>query len=192
MTCSSPVRPAVSTALAAPIHLDHFEMQRVRYSARQLVRTRLFGSDDIDDLASELLVEVYRALPRFDPTRASRHTFICRVLSHRRGSLIRDARRRLRESTSLEPTVADQTDRDLRLRLSGHTPIDPRTYAERAQAVGRAIQRLPARLRPIAEALKHHTQAEAARLLGVSETAINRARHQIRERFTRIGRANLF
>ena len=51
----------------------------------------------------------------------------------------------------------------------------------------KAVRELPERLHKIAVLLMSHTQAEAARELGVSETTIHRARKQIREHFEEAG-----
>lgn len=189
MVCSSSV---VSAPADGPVLLDAYEMDRVRFCAKQLSRMRSFSRDDADDIAGELLVDVYRALPRFDPGRASRHTFVCRVIGMRRKSLIRDARRRFRDTVPLDGPNPVEVDHDVRHRMTGYTPADEVAAAERAEAVGKAVERLPLRLREIAVLLMHHSQADAARILGVSETSIDRARKQIFRHFMEIGPENLF
>lgn len=189
MVCSSPV---VSAQADGPVLLDAYEMDRVRFCAKQLSRMRSFCRDDADDIAGDLLVEIYRALPRYDPNRASRHTFICRVIATRRKSLIRDARRRFHDTIPLDGPSPVEVDHDVRHRMTGYTPLDEVAAAERAEAVGKAIERLPLRLREIAVLLMHHSQADVARILGVSETSIDRARKQIFQHFMEIGSENLF
>ena len=189
MVCSSPV---VSAQADGPILLDAFEMDRVHFCAKQLSRMRSFCRDDADDIAGDLLVEICRSLPNFNPALANRHTFICRVIATRRKTLIRKARRRFRDSVSIDGPIADEIDHDVRHRMTGYTPTDDRAAAERAEAVSKAIERLPTHLREIALVLMHHSQREAAAILGVSETLIHRARKEILQVFTRIGRENLF
>lgn len=188
MICSSPV---VSASAESPV-LDAYEMQRVRFYARKLSGRRPFGPDDADDIASELLVDIYRALPRFDPNRACRHTFICRVIAIRCHSLLRDARRRFRNTVPLDGPKPVEVDQDFRHRMTGYTPVDDLVTAERTEAVGKALERLPLRLRQIAELLMYHSQAQVARMRGVSETSIDRARRQIAQHFIKIGVENLF
>jgi DNA-directed RNA polymerase specialized sigma24 family protein len=83
-------------------------------------------------------------------------------------------------------------ERDERHRLTGYTPVDAIEVAERAEAVNKAVESLPPRLGEIAKLLMHHSQAEVARILGVSETAIDRARKQIATHFIEIGIENFF
>lgn len=59
--------------------LDDYAMQRIEFRARQLARQHK-NRGDWQDLRQDMVVEILEAAPRFDPAKASRETFIARVL----------------------------------------------------------------------------------------------------------------
>jgi DNA-directed RNA polymerase specialized sigma24 family protein len=62
--------------------VEGYAVTKVRFHARQLARTGLFPSQDAEDIEQELMLDLLRRLDDFDPGRASRNTFIARVLTH--------------------------------------------------------------------------------------------------------------
>ena len=78
--------------------LDVYAVKLIRFKARQLSRLSFFGSKDIDDLEQELAIDLYRNMSRFDPKRASKHTFIDRVIENRAASLVAMVRAQSRYS----------------------------------------------------------------------------------------------
>lgn len=166
---------------------DLFAVERIRFHARRLSRIGALRHLACGDLEQELALDLIRALPKFDPSRASMKTYICRVIERRCASLVRDARRYRRETVSLDNTSGDEIASDFRHRMRGYAPVDEVERRERAEVVQGAVSALPERLRDIAVLLMAHSQADTARVLGVSETSIDRARKQIREHFIRAG-----
>ena len=82
---------------------------------------------DRDDLQQEGLTALWRALPQFDPTRASLRTFMERVVASRLASVIRTARR---------------APAHLELNAAGRQSVDPGTTGLELRA---DIQRIASR-----------------------------------------------
>ena len=60
----------------------------IRFKARQLVGKAGFTASDREDIEQELILDLLRRLPKYDPKRAQRNTFIARVVEHRVATLI--------------------------------------------------------------------------------------------------------
>jgi RNA polymerase sigma-70 factor (ECF subfamily) len=80
--------------------LDDYVIQLIKYKARQLVGRAGFSKDDREDIEQDLTLDLLRRLSKFDPSRATFHTFVARVVEHgvatlieRRQAAIRDHRR---------------------------------------------------------------------------------------------------
>jgi RNA polymerase sigma factor (sigma-70 family) len=168
--------------------IDQYAFERIQYQANRLSRKLGFTPSDVPDIEQELAMDLLKALPKFDPSKASLPTFISRVVNRRCLGLLRDARHpKRRGGTSLDAAMGDEVAQDQRHRMTGHLPTDEVEKAEVAEVLQQAVGKLPDRLHKIAVLLMSHTQAEAARALGVSETTIHRARKQIREHFEEDG-----
>jgi len=61
----------------------------VRSKARQLVGRYGFTASDREDIEQELMLDLLQRLPRFDPSRAKRKTFINRVVDNAVASLVK-------------------------------------------------------------------------------------------------------
>jgi len=72
--------------------IDEYIVTKIRFHARQLIHTGLFSAQDPEDIEQTLMVGLLRRLGRFDPTRASRHTFIACVLANIASTLVEAAK----------------------------------------------------------------------------------------------------
>ena len=179
---------ATAPAVDSQSPIDPYAKKRIEYHAKRLSRKPGFTPSDVPDIEQELALDLLKALPKFDPSKASLPTFISRVVNRRCISLLRDARHpKRRGGTSLEAAMGEEIAQDQRHRMTGYRPDDSADQSEVAEVVQKAVRDLPERLHKIAVLLMSHTQAEAARELGVSETTIHRARKQIREHFEEAG-----
>ena len=63
------------------ISIGDYALRQIDFRVRRL--TRLFHLDDerTSDLRQDMVVELLKALPKFNPTRCGRNTFICRTLN---------------------------------------------------------------------------------------------------------------
>jgi len=65
----------------------------IRVKARQLVRDHLFRRSDEEDLRQELTLRLLKRARRYNPARASLHTFADRVVASLAATLVRERRR---------------------------------------------------------------------------------------------------
>ncbi len=79
--------------------LDDYAVQLIKHKARQLVGRVGYTKNDREDIEQDLTVDLLHRLPRFDSTKATRNTFIARVVEHgvarlieRREAMMRDYR----------------------------------------------------------------------------------------------------
>ena len=68
--------------------IDPYAAGLIRFKARQLVGKAGFTASDREDIEQELILDLLRRLPKYNPKRAQRNTFIARVVEHRLASLI--------------------------------------------------------------------------------------------------------
>ncbi len=70
--------------------LDERSCKQLEYKAKSLVGHYGFTKSDIEDIKQELYLHLYQQLPKYDPARSSKATFVDRVL----GNAVRDLIRR--------------------------------------------------------------------------------------------------
>lgn len=126
-----------------------------------------------EEFEQEGLAACWRALPRFDPARASVRTFIEHVITARLSSLIRAARRAPEflpiQSASTLP--ADFPAADLALRVD----------------VQRVLATLGAEDRQLVLLLYDHSPAEVSRILGIPRSTLYDRIARLRRRFVAAG-----
>jgi len=175
--------------------LDEYAKSVIRHKARQLIGKYGFTHDDYEDLRQDMVLDLLRRLPQFDPGRACQNTFISRVVDRKVATIIRHRRQEKRdyrrEAGSLdEPIEADdggtvergqaisQDDNDLNSGKQNRIEFE---RIDMRLDISIAIADLPPDLRALAERLKADTIAQIARDLGVPrstlyETGITRLR----------------
>lgn len=141
--------------------------------AARAVSSRRICPDDREDVVQDALLGVWRALPSFDPTRASVSTYIERVVQSKITSSIRD-RRALKRRFS-EPLTELQEARDAITAI--HYEVD----------LQRALDRLSPYDRMVATLLVDQTPAEAARSLGIARSTLYVIIARIRKVFVDAG-----
>jgi len=173
-----------------------YAVTKIRYQARQLARSRPFHPSDIEDLEQELMLDLFRRLPAFDPSRASRNTFIARLVENRAASLIKAARAEKRgpdiEHESLQAVVFEGTEGRIALGdtisaeqglwVTGGRGWDE-TIALRHD-LARAIRRLPPRLAILCARLATDTVTEVSRDTGMSRPSVYDAIARVRKAMT--------
>jgi RNA polymerase sigma factor (sigma-70 family) len=114
---------------------------------------------DREDFEQEGLTACWRALPQFDPARASLRTFVERVIASRIASLLRAARR----SPAYVP-----------LNAAGSQPADS---GADVQALYADVERLTSAFgfhdRQLILLLLEHSPAEAGRMLGIPRSTVH-------------------
>lgn len=148
--------------------------------ARRAARARLAAAvtmgalprQDCEDLEQETLIAVWRALERFDPSRASLRTFVEMVVAARFASLMRTRR----SVPVLEPI--DEC------RLMGRDRISALEFRVDFQRATASLNELDRRL---AGLLTDHTPTDASRALGIARSTVYEAMHRIRTTFNNAG-----
>lgn len=137
-----------------------FAVKASHARATAAVRTGAAQWVDYEDLKQEGMLACWRALPRFDPARASLRTFIEHVVRNHVSSLLRAQLSR--------PQLTPMREGDL--------PAS-RTWArdiELGVDVSRVLGRLCPVDRRLAVTLAEHTRTDASRLVGFRRTAVYR------------------
>ena len=127
---------------------------------------------DREDFEQEGLTACWRALPQFDPARASLRTFIERVIASRIASLVRAARRSARVS----------------LNAAGPQPVDSGADLQELYAdVARLSSAFGSHDRQLILLLLEHSPAEAGRMLGLPRSTVHDKILRLRRRFVEAG-----
>jgi RNA polymerase sigma factor (sigma-70 family) len=91
--------------------LDDYAIRLIRRKAQQLVGNYGFVKDDRPDIEQDLTVDLLTRLHKFDPSRATLHTFMSRVIDNRIASMIEERKAALRDyrrgGLSLNDPLAD-------------------------------------------------------------------------------------
>ncbi len=182
--------------------IDAYAVEIIRYKARQLVGQAGFTVADRDDLEQELILDLLRRLPKYDPSRAKRNTFIARVVEHKIATLIekqtahkRDYRRcpcslnerfeEEEEGRSVERAeTLDQEDYLLRIGVEPRAPEELRALALDVAAV---VEALPPELGELCQRLKQETVSEISRDTGVPRASLYERIKRLREIFEDAG-----
>ena len=182
--------------------IDPYAVEIIRFKARQLVGQAGFTASDRDDLEQELILDLLRRLPKYDPSRAKRNTFIARVVEHKIATLIeaqtahkRDYRRcpcslnerfeEEEEGRSVERAeTLDQEDYLLRI---GVEPGAAEELRGLALDVATVVETLPPELRDLCRRLEQETVSEISRDTGVSRATLYESITRLREIFEDAG-----
>ncbi len=153
--------------------LDAYALDRIEYRVQRLARVFTLSDDDADDLRQDLVLELWRALPRYDAERAGLHTYVNRVLDRAYCAIARSLRSR-RSHPALTPVS---------LSVLHDRPLESPELAaaERCLDLEAALATLPRHLRIIAEELKHAAPGEVAQRLHIHRASVYRAIKRIRQ-----------
>jgi len=128
---------------------------------------------DREDFEQEGLTACWRALPQFDPARASLRTFIERVIASRIASLVRATRR----SPAHVP-----------LEAAGPQPVNSGTDLQEFHAdVARLSLAFGRNDRRLILLLQEHSPAEAGRMLGIPRSTVHDQILRLRRSFVGAG-----
>ncbi len=81
---------APSPKRSPPVTLCAYAHETISHKARRLIGRYGFAAQDRQDIEQELTAHLLRALRRFNPSVANRHTFIARVIDHKISNIIRE------------------------------------------------------------------------------------------------------
>jgi DNA-directed RNA polymerase specialized sigma24 family protein len=163
-----------------PRDFNDFARRLIKRKARQLVGWAGLRLQDVPDIEQEIAARLLRGLRQFDPDRAPRDAFVRHLVDNAVATLLRDRRAgKRRVPTWTGPaTPADE--------VLDHTNARIARDRELAADVQLVLDRLPARVRSLAERLMAgDSKAAAARLLGRKRTTLYREVGLLRAAFER-------
>lgn len=180
--------------------LDTWVARMVRKAVRGLLRAPEFSAADREDLEQELTLEVLRQLPRFDPARGRRESFLARVVESRARTLLRRRRapcRDWRRRASLDDLVKDGDGRRVELwrtldadACRARRGLGDDDRLDLRIDVAAAVASLPPELRSLCAALARGSARDAARVSGAPRGAVRGKVARIRAHFERLGLGN--
>jgi len=110
--------------------LDDYAVQLIKHKARQLVGRAGYTEDDRPDIEGDLTLDLLRRLRKFDPSRASRNTFIARVVEHGVARLIERREAPMRDHRRCTASLNDRIEDDEGKSVERGELIDQDTYLE--------------------------------------------------------------
>jgi DNA-directed RNA polymerase specialized sigma24 family protein len=152
--------------------IDPLARRAAKVRAAAAVARAMVAPADREDVEQESLVAVWRALPHYDPSRASLRTFVERVVATRFASLMRVWRR--------QPALVP---------LEGHQPVglDGIPVLEFRTDFQLVSESLAERDRRLATLLLDHSPTEASRALHISRSTVYQGIRRIRAAFEKAG-----
>jgi len=125
--------------------IDARTLSRIRWTARHLARTCYLPGMDADDIAQDLVLDLWRRRHAFDPAKASFATFADRIITNRAASLTSPTARSRAERRQiwLDRPIEDDGANTLAEKLA-----DPSGLSEFDQALALDVRRFFAGLTP--------------------------------------------
>ncbi|MBF0453675.1 MAG: sigma-70 family RNA polymerase sigma factor [Magnetococcales bacterium] len=177
-----------------------YAVDSVRHWAQRLIQHPAFGPSDLEDLEQELMLDLHRRVPKFNPKKAGLHTFISRVLAHCAATLIQKAtsskRGGGREIISLNSNIANNHEGfqlELLDTVSSEqdlwTDTEPSTndLFEIRMDMQRVLNELATPLKQLAVRLLNETVTEISREMGTPRSTLYDAIGRIRSLFQTMG-----
>lgn len=183
--------------------VDEYAVRLIRFKARQLVGRAGFTESDREDLEQEMVIDLLRRIPKFDPARAKRETFITRIVEHKVCTLIEAQKAAMRDYRMRRASLHDEIDDEDGGRVERWQTLDQETYLQRTGVADRgeaeqrdlridleaALADLPPALRHLCEKLARLTVTDVSHATGVPRSTLYDSMKQIRARFERAGLA---
>ena len=184
--------------------IDGYAVGLIKYKARQLIRQAGFTASDRDDLEQELILDLLRRRPKYNPKRAQFNTFIARVVEHRVASLIEAQKAGIRDYRRCPFSLNDRFEDAEGRSVERMETIDQEDYLLRTGAQSRpsdelsalaldvaaVLEALPPELRELCRRLKAESVTEISRDTGVPRGTIYESIKKLREIFEDAGLRN--
>lgn len=168
--------------------IDAYALARIDYRVQKMARRFKLPQDQQEDLRQDMAVELLTAFQRFNPDKASRKTFVNRVLDKFVKYTMRNRSIRRRRACD-SPIHFDDI-------FPGFEPVsndaatgvvDEQVRRELRIDMDAAIARMPKRLRRVCSLLKEFDATEVAEQLGIRRQSVYRIMDEIREYLNRAG-----
>ena len=159
-----------------PNPIDPDTQEIIKRKAARLARKYVIPHSDREDAEQDLVVELLRRLPNFDPMQSDRAEFVRTIVKHAVADIVRfrlAAKRSRARPTSLDSLSSDSS-------VLGRED-EELVRAGLAMDIQDLLQTLPAELQRVAELLQSESPTETARVLGVGRGTVYRRLREIRE-----------
>lgn len=176
----------ISPPKHAELNADDLEYAR-RYARRKaawLVETVGFPEADREDLEQDLVIEAFKLVPKFVPTRGTLHAFVRATIWAAVGRLLRKHNRR-QENCSIQAFEMPE------LITVAHKEGAVKTYTNDAEHLrvdlDDFLTTLPPRLRELCRRLKTQSWVAALKAMQISRSDEQKLRRELQELFTEAG-----
>ena len=181
--------------------IDPYAAGLIRFKTRQLVGQAGSTASDRDDLEQELILDLLRRLPKYNPKRAQLNTFIARVVEHRVATLIEAQKAGIRDYRRCRCSLNDRFEDEDGRSVERAETFDQEDYLLRTGAQSRpsdelsalaidvtaVLEGLPPELRNLCRGLKAKPVTEISRDTGVPRGTIYESIKKLREIFEDVG-----
>ena len=174
--------------------IDEYAVHLIRFKAKQLVGRVGFTESDRHDLEQELMLDLLRRLPRFNPDRAQRNTFIARVVEHKISTIIefqeagmRDYRLCCSLNDRFEDGEGGSIELEEYLHRTGKLSSPENEPPSLTINIEEAIKQLPPELRKLCKRLETENVSEISRDTGIPRGTIYDSIKKIRAIFEDAG-----
>lgn len=179
---------------------DDYARELIKHKARQLVGKFGFTPSDREDLEQEMILDLIRRLPQYDPSKAARTTFISRIVEHKVASLIEARTSKRRDFRMEDGSLNDQVDVD-HSGIERLETVDAEQYLLRTGAISmplleqlelgidiaRVVMQLPDNLRELCIRLQTQSVTEISRETGVPRYKLYESIKTLRAVFEKAG-----
>lgn len=181
--------------------IDPYAVKLIKFKARRLIGQAGFTASDRDDLEQELILDLLRRLPKYNPKRAQLNTFIARVVEHKIATLIEARKAGIRDYRRCPFSLNDRFEDEEGRSVERVDTFDQEDYLLRTGAQSRpadelsalttdvaaVLEGLPPELRELCHRLQAESVTEISRDTGVPRGTIYESIKKLREIFEDAG-----
>lgn len=122
--------------------IDEYAVRIIKHKARQLVGRAGFTESDREDLEQEMMLDLLRRLPKYNPDRAQRNTFIARIVEHKVATIIETRKAGMRDYRLCTCSLNDRLEDDEGGSIERLETIDQEEYLRRTGKLSRPAAEL--------------------------------------------------
>lgn len=170
--------------------LGDYARDLIKNKARMLVGKAGFRASDLEDLEQELALDLFTRLPKYNPERARRTTFMAMVVDHKLSALLDERHAQCRDWRMCRESLDECADcEDGLSRADTLADAAAPTSDDLALEIDlqRALDTLPADLRELWDLLLDSNINRVARRAGISRATIYAKRDRLREALREAG-----
>jgi len=168
--------------------LDEYVMEQTRIRAAELTDKSQLPPDQCEDIQQEMVIRLINAYKRFDPAKASMHTFASRVLDCFCMDFIRRQASKKRRGNFEVASTDISNDFSLDLYAVGDSVLDELDREEIGLRVRSVIESLDDDLKSLCEAmLQINDRKVIAETLGIARSSVYRRIARIQAHFRAAG-----